>query len=38
MAYIIYNFKIPSKKKSLQSDFGEWVEHVGRIETKVCGL
>jgi hypothetical protein len=38
MAYIIYNFKIRSKKKPLQLDFGEWVDHVGRMEIKVRGL
>jgi hypothetical protein len=30
MAYITYNLKIPSKKKPLWWDFGEWVDHVGR--------
>jgi len=38
MAYMACNFKIPSKKKPLELDFGEWVDHVGRMETKVCGL
>jgi len=38
MVYIIYNFEILSKKKPLQLDFGEWVDHVDRMETKVCGL
>jgi hypothetical protein len=36
MGYITYNFKIPSKKKPLQSDFGECVDHVGRMA--VCKM